>query len=167
MKEIVFNLLGSELFPEVWWILGTFIVLQTSLPSFFSNGSPMLTYLWYRTCVFTQEIASDSTQITAATWIRRLPKEWSTRTLSWQSQLLYSRLTRQTQIIQCWHQRKRATHMKPYVAFHQLASNDWTSYDWNIHCQLVHRFSHSLKGRLPRIWTQPLSEVVHAMPLQK
>jgi hypothetical protein len=36
----------------------------------------------------------------------------------------------------------------------------------DIVCWLV-IFSHSLKERLPRIWTQPLSKVIHAMPLEK
>ena len=109
----------------VLWLLATCVVLQASLTSFYVNGSPMLTCLWYLICVFTQEVASDSTQITVATWIRRLPKEWSSRTLSRQSQLLCLPLTQQTQTIQYCYQRKRTAHMEPLqrVSFRRLWSS--------------------------------------------
>ena len=61
-------------------------------------------------------------RITVATWIQRLPKEWSSRILSRQSQLLRLPLTQQTQTIQYCYQRKRTTPMEHYVAFHQLTS---------------------------------------------
>ena len=71
---------------------------------------------------FSQGVASDTTQITVAVWIREFPKEWSSRTLSRLSQLSHSPLTQQTQIIQCRYQRKSTIYKEHYVAFHQLTS---------------------------------------------
>ena len=57
-----------------WCILATFVFLQTSLSSFFSKDFQGELVLWYLPCVFTQEVASDSTQITVAAWIRGFPQ---------------------------------------------------------------------------------------------
>ena len=140
-----------------WWITTTFVAFQTSLSSFFSKDLQDGLVLWCLLGVFTQEVASDSTQITVATWIQRLPKEWSSRTLGQQSQLSHSPLTQRTQIIQYCYQRNNTTHMEHYVAFHQL------TYEW------LHRYNQFgywltsfsyLKECLPRLWSHPLQKVV-------
>ena len=123
-RQILLNLLGSELVPS--FVITCNLYCPPSLANillrqWFSNAEmPLVPYI-----CFTQEVASDSTQITVATWIRRLHKEWSSRTLSWQSQLLRLPLTRQTQTIQYCYQRKRTTHMEPlqWVSFRRLWSS--------------------------------------------
>jgi len=57
-----------------WWILATFVVLQTSLSSFFSKDFHGRLVLWYLPCVFTHEFAANPTQITIAAWIQGFPQ---------------------------------------------------------------------------------------------
>ena len=122
-RQIVLNLLGSELVPS--FVITCNLCCPPNLANillrqwFFNADMSLLPYM-----CFTQEVASDSTQITIATWIQRLPKEWSSRMLSRQSQLLRLPLTQQTQTIHCCYQRKSTAHMEHYVAFHQLTS-EW------------------------------------------
>ena len=72
--QFVLNLLGSELVPS--FVIACNLCCPPSLSNiflrqWFSNADmPLVPYM-----CFTQEIASDSTQITVATWIQRLPKE--------------------------------------------------------------------------------------------
>ena len=55
-------------------ILATFIDLQASLSSFLSKDFQSGLVLWYLPGVFTQEVASDSTQIIVAAWIQGFPQ---------------------------------------------------------------------------------------------
>ena len=124
-RQIVLNLLGSELVLS--FVITCNLCCPPSLANillrqWFSNADmPLVPYM----CFFNQEVASDSTQITVATWIQRLPKEWSSRTLSRQSQLWRLPLTRQTQTMQYCYQRKRTAHMEPLqrVSYRRLWSS--------------------------------------------
>ena len=67
------NLLSSVLF-FYRCILASFVDLQASLSSFFSNVFQGRLVLSCLPCVFTQEVASDSTQIIVAAWIQGFPQ---------------------------------------------------------------------------------------------
>ena len=125
-RQIVLNLLGSELVLS--FVITCNVCCPPSLANillrqWFSNADmPLVPYM----CFYPRG-ASDSTQITIATWIQRLPKEWSSRTLSRQSQLLCLPLTQQTQTIQYCYQRKSTAHMEHYVAFISWHLSDCTA----------------------------------------
>ena len=123
-RQIVLNMLGSELVPSFVITCNLFCppsLANILLHQWFSNADmPKVSSM-----CFTQGVASDTTQITVAVWIQEFPKEWSSRTLSRQSQLLRLPLTRQTQTIQYCYQRKRTAHMEPLqrVSFRRLWSS--------------------------------------------
>ena len=52
----------------------TFVDLETSLSSFFNKYFQGGLVPWYRPFVFTDEVASDPTQITVASWIQGFPQ---------------------------------------------------------------------------------------------
>jgi len=55
-------------------MLATLVDLQTSLSSFFCKDFQGGLILWYLPCVFAHAVASDSTQLTVAAWIRGFPQ---------------------------------------------------------------------------------------------
>ena len=71
-RQILLNLLGSELVPS--FVITCNLCCPPSLANillrqWFSNAN----MAWYLVCVFTEEIASDTTQITVAVWTREFP----------------------------------------------------------------------------------------------
>ena len=124
-RQIVLNLLNSVLFLRMVNNYNLCCLPDLAVILLQQGFTRRTCFFWYLPGIFTQEVASDSTQITVATWIQRLPKEWSSRTLGQQSQLSHSPLTQRTQIIRCGYQKKRTAHMEPLqrVSFRRLWSS--------------------------------------------
>ena len=72
-RQIVLNLLVVYYFSSRC-MLATLVDLQTSLSSFFCKDFQGGLILWYLPCVFAHAVASDSTPLTVAAWIRGFPQ---------------------------------------------------------------------------------------------